>query len=141
MSPQILLDYVVKWSINIMMGPELNAQIKVLQPCIGVKHWANSVSKLKQVTGSKYRKLEKVFIAVINGGIDSHVMHALCALIDFIFQVQNLVFFEETMMALSAALQHHIHEQAIIAAGRRHGKKGNIDHFQILKLEMLLIII
>ncbi|KAG6855719.1 hypothetical protein H0H87_011665 [Tephrocybe sp. NHM501043] len=117
-------------AINIMMGLKLDAQIKVLQSCIGAKHWANSVSKLKQVTGCKYRELKEVFITVINGDIDSCVMYTLDALINFIFQVQNLVFFKETMVALSAALQEfHDNKQAIIAAGGRYGKKGNIDHF------------
>ncbi|KAG6903659.1 hypothetical protein DXG01_015960, partial [Tephrocybe rancida] len=69
-------------------------------------------------------------------------MCALRALVDFIFQVQNLVFFGETMTALSTALQEfHDNKQAIIAAGGRHGKKGDMDHFRIPKLEMLLIII
>ncbi|KAG6913058.1 hypothetical protein DXG01_010002, partial [Tephrocybe rancida] len=96
-------DHVVKWAINIMTGPELDVWIKVLQPRVGVKHWANGVSKLKQVTGREYRELEKVFIAVINGGVDSRVMRALRALVDFIFQAQNLVFFGETMTALSTS--------------------------------------
>ncbi|KAG6906603.1 hypothetical protein DXG01_012984 [Tephrocybe rancida] len=135
-------DHVVKWAINIMTGPELDARLKILQPRVGVRHWANGVSKLTQVTGREYRELEKVFIAVINGAVDSRVMCALRALLDFIFQSQSLVFYDETCEALSAALsEFHDNKQAIVDAGGRRGKKGIINHFRIPKLEMLHIII
>ncbi|KAG6809837.1 hypothetical protein H0H87_011523, partial [Tephrocybe sp. NHM501043] len=70
-------DHLVKWAINIMTGPELDTRLKVLQPRVGVKHWPNGVSKLKQVTGREYRELQKVFIASINGAVDPPVMRAL----------------------------------------------------------------
>ncbi|KAG6903548.1 hypothetical protein DXG01_016977, partial [Tephrocybe rancida] len=68
-------------------------------------------------------------------------MRTLRALLDFIFQSQNLVFYNETCEALSAALsEFHDNKQAIIDAGGRRGTKGIINHFHIPKLEMLHII-
>jgi len=134
-------DHIVKWTINIMTGPELDTHLKCIQPCIGVRHWAQGVSSLKQVTGREYRELQKVFIAAINGGIPPPVLCALRSLLDFIFQAQNLLLYDETLHALSEALREfHWYKASIIAAGGRRGKNGIINHFRIPKLEMLLII-
>jgi len=140
-SHKFFWDHVVKWAINIMTGPELDARLKSIQPRIGVRHWAQGVSGLKQVTGREYRELEKVFIAAINGGVPPPVLRALRALVDFIFQSQNLLFYKETFHALSEALREfHWYKTAIIAAGGRRGKNGIIPHFHIPKLEMLQMI-
>jgi hypothetical protein len=134
-------DHPVKWAINIMTGPELDARLKCLQPRVGVRHWAQGVSKLKQVTGREYRELEKVFIAAINGGVPPLVMRSLRALLDFIFQSQNLIFYGETFHALQEALREfHWYKNSIIQAGGRQGKTGIINNFRIPKLEMLQII-
>ena len=89
-----------------MTGPELDAHLKCIQPCIGVWHWAQGVSSLKQVTGQEYWELQKVFIAAINGGVLSLVLYALYSLLDFIFQAQNLLLYNETLLGhmLSEAL-------------------------------------
>lgn len=134
-------DHLVKWATNIMTGPELDARLKCIQQRVGVRHWAQGVSGLKQVTGREYRELEKIFIAAINGGVDPLVMRAMRSLLDFIFQAQNLIIYEETLHALSEALREfHWYKNAIIAAGGRRGKNGPINHFRIPKLEMLHII-
>ncbi|KJA18321.1 hypothetical protein HYPSUDRAFT_145116 [Hypholoma sublateritium FD-334 SS-4] len=134
-------DHIVKWAVNIMTGPELDARLKCIQPRVGVRHWAQGVSGLKQVTGREYRELEKVFIAAINGGVNPPVMCAMRSLVDFIFQSQNLLFYGETFHALSEALREfHWYKTAVIAAGGRLGKNGVINHFRIPKLEMLHII-
>lgn len=131
-------DHVVKWVINIITGPELDKRLQTLQRRLGVRHWASGVSKLKQVTGREHRELEKVIIAAINGAVHPDVMRALRAIVDFIFQSQNIVFYGETFHALDEALRefHHF-KSSIITAGGRRGKKGVINHFQIPKLEML----
>ena len=101
-----------------MTGPEFDARFKSLQPRVGVRYWDQGISKLKQVTGCKYRELEKVFIAVINGGVPPLVLHALCALLDFIFQSQNPLFYGETFHALAEALREfHWYKDSIIQAG------------------------
>lgn len=134
-------DHIVKWATNIMTARELDARLKCIQPRVGVRHWAQGVSELRQVTGREYRELEKVFVAAINGGVDSSVMRAIRSLLDFIFQSQSLLFNEEALHALSEALcEFHAYKNAIIEAGGRRGKNGPINHFCIPKLEMLHII-
>jgi len=87
-----------------MTGPELDTHLKCIQSRIGVWHWAQSVSSLKQVTGQEYQELQKIFIAAINGGVPPPVLCALHSLLDFIFQAQNLLLYNKTLYVLSKAL-------------------------------------
>jgi hypothetical protein len=129
-------DHPLKWIINIMTGPELDFRLSVLQPRIGARHWSKGVSKLKQCTGREHRDLETQLVAVASGAVPFEVLCTVRALVDFIFQAQNLLHCEETLHALCEALRefHHF-KQAVISHGGRWGKRGPINHFNIPKLE------
>jgi hypothetical protein len=59
-------------------------------------------------------------------------------LIEFVFQAQSLLLYDEHLHALNKALhEFHTFKNAIINAGRWLGKKGLIPHFKIPKLEGL----
>ena len=134
-------DHMVRWALNIMKDDEFDHQLKVLQPRIGTRHWTPGVSKLKQVTGHEHRELEKVFIAVIAGGVSDDTLRAMRALLEFIFHAQDLFLYDETVHALHESLREfHHYKSAIIHDGGRKGKRGIIEHFEIPKLEMLQII-
>ena len=134
-------DHMVRWALNIMKDDEFNHRLKVLQPRIGIQHWTHGVSKLKQVTGREHRELEKVFIAVIAGGVSDDTLQAMRALLEFIFHAQDLFLYNETIHALHESLwEFHHYKSAIIRDGGRKGKRGIIEHFEIPKLEMLQII-
>jgi hypothetical protein len=134
-------DHMVRWALNIMKDDEFDQRLKVLQPRIGVRHWSNGISKLKQVTGREHRELEKVFIAIIAGGVSEDTLRAMRALLEFIFHAQDLFLYDETLHALRESLREfHHYKSAIIHDGGRKGKRGIIDHFEIPKLEMLQII-
>jgi len=128
-------DHPLKWAINIMGGCELDCRLMALQPCIGVQHWGQGISNLKQVTGREERELEKIVIAVVAGAIPKNALRAIRALMDAIFIAQDLLFYEDTIHAYEEALREfHIYSNDIKLAGGRQGKRGMIDHFQIPKL-------
>ncbi|KAG1832346.1 hypothetical protein F4604DRAFT_1606038 [Suillus subluteus] len=131
-------DHVINWSINIMGGAELDRRLSALQPRVGVRHWANGVSTLKQLTGREHRDLEKLLPGVVVGAVSDEVACALRAITEFIFQAQNLFVYDETLHSLSEALRefHHYKDFILIAGGRR-GKNGPLSHFQIPKLELM----
>jgi hypothetical protein len=109
-----------------------------LQPHVGGCHWANGISKLKQYTGREHHNFQKIIVAVAAGGVHSHVLHAIRALIKFIFQAQSLLIYDEHLHALKEALQEfHFYKNAIVHHGGRCGKKGLIPHFNIPKLELM----
>ncbi|KAG1898258.1 uncharacterized protein F5891DRAFT_955638, partial [Suillus fuscotomentosus] len=130
-------DHPLNWVINIMGGEELDHRLSALQPHVGVRHWANSVSTLKQCTGREHRDLEKLLPGVIVGAVPDQVACAIHAITEFIFQAQSLFHCDETLHSLSEALwEFHHYKSSIIAAGSRRGKNSPLNHFDIPKLEL-----
>jgi hypothetical protein len=97
-----------------MGGVELDRRLLVLQPLIGVRHWANGVSTLKQLTGREHRDLEKLLPAVIVGAVPDNVACTIHAITEFFFQAQNLFHCDETLHSLSEALREFHHYKASI---------------------------
>jgi hypothetical protein len=135
---KFIFDHALKWVVNIMGGDELDRRMSAIQPRVGVRHWRNGISKLKQITGREHRDLQKILVAVAAGAVPASVLRAIRALIEFVFQAQSLLLYDEHLHALNEALREfHTFKNAIINAGGRLGKKGPIPHFKIPKLEGL----
>lgn len=133
---KFFFDHVVKWVINMIGGEELDRRMAALQPRVGVRHWPNGVSKLKQCTGREHRDLEKILVVCAAGAIEEDSLRAIRALIEFIFLAQGLILYPEHFHAQHEALREfHHYKTAIVLAGGRRGKHGPIPHFNIPKLE------
>ena len=48
---KFIFDHALKWVVNIMGGDELHQCMSAIQPHVGIRHWRNGISKLKQITG------------------------------------------------------------------------------------------
>lgn len=134
---KFFFDHVLKWVINIMGGAELKKRFAWLQPCVGICHWPKGVSTLKQCMGREHQDLKKVLVAVIAGAMLDDILRAIQAIVDFIFQVQSLLFYNEQVHALTEALhEFHCLKIAIIKAHRCTSKHSKpILHFNMPKLE------
>ncbi|KAG2057492.1 hypothetical protein BDR06DRAFT_980864 [Suillus hirtellus] len=133
---KFFFNHPITWAVNMMGGAQLDRRLSVLQPHVGVRHWANGVSMLKQLTGQEHQDLEKLLPAVIVGAVPNDVACALCTITEFIFQAQNLFLYKETLHSLTEALhEFHHYKASIIAASGRRGKNGPLNHFQIPKLD------
>ncbi|KAF7980145.1 hypothetical protein HWV62_39591 [Athelia sp. TMB] len=133
---KFFFDHVVQWSINMVTGPELDRRLACLQPLVGVRHWPHGVSTLKQLTGREHRDLEKLIVPCIAGAVPYDVLRSIRALVDFFFQGQGILIYEEQRYAMNSSIhEFHHFKNAIIKAGGRLGKNGPIPHFNIPKLE------
>ncbi|KAF7985012.1 hypothetical protein HWV62_10006 [Athelia sp. TMB] len=129
-------DHVVSWATNMVGGPELDRRLASLQPHVGVRHWPNGVSTLKQLTGREHRDLEKILVPCIAGAVTSHVLRASRAMTEFIIQAQGVLIYEEQNKSIDIALhEFHYFKNSIIKQGGRKGANGPIPHFNIPKLE------
>ena len=83
--------------------------------------------------------MEKIIVTVAAGTVDHKepkALPAIRAILDFIFQAQGLLLFDEHLHSITKALyEFHDLKNAIILAGGRCGKNGLIGHFCIPKLE------
>ena len=124
-----------------MDSNELYWCISSLQPHIGIYHWTHGISKLKQYTGHEHQELEKIIVITAAGAVNHSVpamLPTLCVILNFIFQAQGVLLFEEHLHSISEApTELHDLKNAIIQAGGQRGKKGLIGHINILKLEAM----
>jgi hypothetical protein len=131
-------DHPLQWCINVVGTVELDSHFKGLHPCVGSRHFSNSVSHVKQMTGREHCDIQRSIIAVIAGAVHPCFLRTIHAMIDFIYQVQ-LPFLSESAIASFADSLQEFHEEkmAITEAGACEGSKGStISHFNIPKLEI-----
>ncbi|KAG1819057.1 uncharacterized protein BJ212DRAFT_1446201 [Suillus subaureus] len=85
------------------------------------------VTHVKQMMGCEYREIQcTIFV------------HAIHAIVEFIYLAQNSVHSPETLRSMEQALSDfHVCKGAIIEAEARKGKKGVKEDFFIPKLELL----
>ncbi|KAI6145998.1 hypothetical protein BKA82DRAFT_3942021, partial [Pisolithus tinctorius] len=67
---------------------KIDFHFSVLQPTVGFHHFKGGVAKLKQVTGHMHHDVQHYIISVITGAAPSKIISAICALMDFQYQVQ-----------------------------------------------------
>lgn len=133
---KFFFDHPMTWIINMIGGIELDRRLQALPISVGVRHWTHGVSKLKQLTGREHRELEKVIVPVIAGAVNTEVLRAIRSIVEFIFNAQALLLYDDHMHATDEALREfHHYKNDIIRAGGRRGKNGPILHFKIPKLE------
>ena len=133
---KFFFDHPLKWVINIMGGDKLDQRIMALQPQISEHHWRNGISKLKQVTGQEHWDIQKIIVSMIAGAVLNNVLCAVRALVEFIFQAQSLLLYDDHLHSMDKALREfHHYKSSIILAGGWRGKNGIIPHFWIPKLE------
>ncbi|KAG2045592.1 hypothetical protein BDR06DRAFT_985748 [Suillus hirtellus] len=94
--------------------------------------------QMKQMTSQEHRDLQCTLVPSIAGVVPPQFVHAICALIDFIYQAQSPFYTDTSIDSMIASLKEfHDHKQAILDARARQGTKGTINNFLIPKLKLL----
>ncbi|KAG2143841.1 uncharacterized protein EDB93DRAFT_1251891 [Suillus bovinus] len=105
---------------------------------VGTCHFAKGVTHVKQMTGHEYRDIQHTIVASIAGATSPQFVHAIRAIVEFIYLAQNPVHSPETLQSMEQALSDfHSFKGTIIEAEARKGKKGVKENFFIPKLELL----
>jgi len=132
-------DHDFKWCIRMLGEEEIDFRFSILQPHIGLRHFSEGVSRLKQVTGREHRNIQRYIIAVIAGAAPRDFVVAIRSLMDFRYLAQAPVIDDIVCDRIGAALaEFHNHKSAIMKAAVRVGK-GNrpILNWYIPKLELM----
>ncbi|KAG1784969.1 uncharacterized protein HD556DRAFT_1314634 [Suillus plorans] len=135
---KFFFDHPFKWSKELVGKDELDARFRSHHKRVGMRHFSSGVRQMKQMTGREHRDLQRTLVPSIAGVTPPQFIHAIRALIDFIYKAQNPVYTDTSVDSMVASLKEfHDHKQAILDAGARRGTKGTIDNFLIPKLELL----
>ncbi|KAI5988312.1 hypothetical protein EDC04DRAFT_2588767, partial [Pisolithus marmoratus] len=76
-------DHDDQWCKNALSTQELDFCYSVLHPIVGMCHFKDGITILKQVTGQAQRDMQCYMIAVIGGAASLGIVIAVCALMDF----------------------------------------------------------
>jgi hypothetical protein len=132
-------DHDLKWCIRMLGGQEIDFRFSVMQPHIGLRHFSEGVSRLKQVTGREHRNIQRYIIAIIAGAASRDFITAIRSLMDFRYLAQAPVIDDIVCDRIGAALsEFHDHKSAVMEAGVRVGKANRpILNWYIPKLELM----
>ncbi|KAH7902989.1 hypothetical protein BJ138DRAFT_1198890 [Hygrophoropsis aurantiaca] len=134
---KFFFDHVLKWCKEVV-GKELDSRFKAHHKRISVRHFANGVSHVKQMTGRDHRDIQRTIVPMIAGLVPPDFLRAIRAIIDFIYQSQSPVHTDASIERMESSLREfHTHKDAILRAHGRKTSTGVKDDFFIPKLELL----
>ncbi|KAI6146490.1 hypothetical protein BKA82DRAFT_4330442 [Pisolithus tinctorius] len=101
-------------------------------------HFAGGVSHIKQMMGREHCDIQCNIVPMITGCVPPWFLHAIHAIISFIYQAQSPIHTDVSMKEMESLLQEfHVHKDAIIKANARKTRSaGTKNNFHISKLEL-----
>ena len=71
-----------------MTEKELDARIKALPPCFGVRHFKKGWSELSQVSGKERKDMAHILLGCIIGKVPAGVITCYRSILDFVYIAQ-----------------------------------------------------
>ncbi|KAG2050011.1 hypothetical protein BDR06DRAFT_892676 [Suillus hirtellus] len=131
-------DHDVQWCLVVLGAVEFDFRISILQPVTGYRHFSNSISKLKQVTGRVHRDIQHYIVGLIAGAAPRRFVVAIRALMDVRYLVQSPSPDDSVLASIDRSLAiFHDHKDVIMTLGARMGMKRVIENWHIPKLELM----
>lgn len=124
----VFKDHLVSWTTKAMDltagagkgADELDARYKTVPSHTSLRHFRRGISLVSQWTGTKYKNMEKVFLAVLAGSVDKDVIRAARAVLDFIYYAHFEEHSEDSLDEIDASwLDFHSHKQTFVTLGIR----------------------
>ena len=128
----IFKDHLVAWCTSLIGKGELDARFKAMSAFPGLRHFKNGISSVTQWTGTEHKEMEKVFVSIMAGAVNSETLILIRAIVDFIYYVQLQLHTSKTLEVLDSCLKmFHAHKDLLIKLEIR-------QHFNIPKLHAIV---
>ncbi|TEB21573.1 hypothetical protein FA13DRAFT_1642617 [Coprinellus micaceus] len=125
-------DHLVKWVSEIAGDREIDGRFITMTSYPALRHFKNGISTVSQWTGTEHKQMQRVLIGILAGAVQTEVLRAAVALLDFIYLAQLQRHTSKTLDALEQALKtFHDHKDIFIRLGVR-------DDFNFPKIHQLL---
>ncbi|KAI9061956.1 hypothetical protein FKP32DRAFT_1574810 [Trametes sanguinea] len=125
----VFKDHLVSWATKAMEGgaQEVDRRFKAMLKHSDLRHFKNGISLVSQWTGTEYKNMEKVFLGVVAGAADEHVVRAVRAILDFIYLAHFEAHSDQSLDSLHHAWRDFHHYKAIFI------ELGIREHFNFPK--------
>ncbi|KAI6020400.1 hypothetical protein BKA83DRAFT_4464679 [Pisolithus microcarpus] len=125
-------DHFKKWCIALMGKQNFDAHFHAMPVFLGLRHFKEGISKVKQWTGADHKQVQRIFLAALVGAAPHlDVIKAGSNLLDFIYLAQYHSHTDRMLVALQQALDSfHVVKDIFIDL-------GCWEHFNVPKIHSL----
>ncbi|KAI0338836.1 hypothetical protein BDW22DRAFT_1458874 [Trametopsis cervina] len=144
----VFKDHLVSWVTAVVGEDELDRRFKAMADFPGLRHFKKGISHVQQWTGTEHKEMQKMFVALVAGTINSNVLIVVQALIDFIYYAQLQCHTSRTLEALRGSLAVFHQFKAHVNVAKIHAmvhyveaisEKGSLDGYNTELSERLHI--
>ncbi|KAI6021999.1 hypothetical protein EDC04DRAFT_2869790 [Pisolithus marmoratus] len=81
-------DHLLHWCISIVGEKEIDAHFQAMGQFPGLRHFMKGISTVSQWTGTEHKEMQRIFVGLLSGAVDDHVLVVVHSLLDFIYFAQ-----------------------------------------------------